>query len=70
MIVVNALRRFGPDATAAQIHDYVENLRGWGGVTGVYDFHAIPQRGLGLNGGSMYHWDPAADAIAVVPFAS
>lgn len=69
MIVVSALRKLGPAATPAQIHDYVEGLRGWGGVTGLYDFRAIPQRGLGVNGAAIYRWDPATDTIAALSFA-
>lgn len=67
MIVVEALRRFGPDASAAQIHDWVEGLHDWAGVTGVYDFRAIPQRGLGVNGAAIYRWDPGIDEISIVP---
>jgi len=43
------LRKLGGDATAAKIHDYLVDLRGWVGVNGTYDFRANPQRGLGQN---------------------
>lgn len=59
MIVISALRKLGPDATAAQIHDYIENLQGWPGVNGAYDFKAEPQRGLQRNATVMVRWDPA-----------
>jgi branched-chain amino acid transport system substrate-binding protein len=49
VLLVDALRKLGPDATAAKIHDYLVNLRGWVGVNGTYDFRANPQRGLGQN---------------------
>jgi branched-chain amino acid transport system substrate-binding protein len=46
LIVVNALKKLGPDATAAQLKDYVASLDGFAGVNGLYDFKAVPQRGL------------------------
>lgn len=59
MIVISALRKFGPSATAAQIHDYIENLQGFPGINGEYDFKAEPQRGLQRNATVMVRWDPA-----------
>jgi branched-chain amino acid transport system substrate-binding protein len=49
VLLVDALRKLGPDASAAKLHDYLVNLRGWVGVNGTYDFRANPQRGLGQN---------------------
>jgi len=46
MIVVAALRKFGPNATAAQIRQFISTLKGFAAVSGVYDFERIPQRGL------------------------
>ncbi|HXF34928.1 MAG TPA: ABC transporter substrate-binding protein, partial [Candidatus Acidoferrales bacterium] len=57
MIIVSALRKLGPDATAAQVHDYMENLRGWIGINGAYDFVAVPQRGLGLGSVVITRWN-------------
>jgi hypothetical protein len=57
MIIVSALRKLGPDATAAQVHDYLENLRGWIGINGAYDFVAVPQRGLGLGSVVITRWN-------------
>jgi len=61
MILVSALRKLGPNATAAQVHDYIENLRGWVGINGPYDFVAVPQRGLGLSSVVITKWDPGAE---------
>lgn len=47
LIMVDALRKIGPGATAAQLKAYVSNLQGFTGVNGQYDFKAEPQRGLG-----------------------
>jgi branched-chain amino acid transport system substrate-binding protein len=45
MIVIDALRHLGPQATASQIRDHTAHLRGFAGVNGIYDFKAIPPRG-------------------------
>ena len=47
LIMVGALRKLGPDASAAKLKAYVSNLQGFTGVNGPYDFKAEPQRGLG-----------------------
>lgn len=59
LIVVQALRALGPDAKAAQIHDYIENLHGFAGSNGFYDFRVGDQRGLNPNDTVMARWDPA-----------
>lgn len=59
MIVVDALRALGPDATAAQIHNWIENLHGWGGISGVYDFRSGSQRGLTQKDVVVLRWDNA-----------
>jgi branched-chain amino acid transport system substrate-binding protein len=47
LIVVAALKKLGPKATAAQVKDFIANLTGFDGVDGIYDFKKYPQRGLG-----------------------
>ncbi len=59
MIVVDALRHLGANATAEQVRDYVANLKGYAGINGVYDFSAIPQRGLDVQGAVVTLWSPA-----------
>jgi branched-chain amino acid transport system substrate-binding protein len=58
MIVVSALRKLGPDATPAQIRDYILHLHGWVGVDGVYDFSSGNQRGVGDNAAAIARWSP------------
>jgi branched-chain amino acid transport system substrate-binding protein len=60
MIVVNALRKLGPDASADQIRSYILGLHGWPGVEGVYDFSDREQRGVGQNALFIATWDPAS----------
>jgi branched-chain amino acid transport system substrate-binding protein len=57
MLLVDALRTLGPDASAPSLRTHLGNLRGWVGADGVYDFHATPQRGIGESNVVMVHWD-------------
>jgi hypothetical protein len=59
MIVIDAYRHIGPDATADQLRDYVDNLHGYAGTSGVYDFGDPEQRGLTINALVIDKWDPA-----------
>jgi branched-chain amino acid transport system substrate-binding protein len=61
MIVVDAYKHFGPDMTAEQARDYVDNLHGWAGTSGVYDFSDPEQRGLAINALVIDKWDPATN---------
>jgi branched-chain amino acid transport system substrate-binding protein len=59
MLIVGALRKIGPSATATQIRDYIENTHGLVGIDGVYDFSDGSQRGVSLNAARLYKWDAA-----------
>ena len=56
LIIVQALRALGPDATAEQIHTYVEGLHGFAGINGIYDFRDGMQHGLTRNAGVVARW--------------
>jgi branched-chain amino acid transport system substrate-binding protein len=58
MIVIDAYRHLGPDATADQLRDFVDNLHGWAGTSGVYDFGDPEQRGLTISALVIDKWDP------------
>lgn len=58
-IVVDAMRKYGPNATAEQINDYIENLHGWAGSQGRYDFRNGNQSGLNANDLVMVRWNAA-----------
>jgi len=47
LIVVEGLRKLGPDATAEQLRQYIASLTDFPGVDGIYDFKESPERGLG-----------------------
>ena len=46
MLVVSALKKLGPNATAEQVRNHLANLTGFAGINGIYDFTKVAQRGL------------------------
>jgi branched-chain amino acid transport system substrate-binding protein len=58
MILIDALRKLGPDANAAQLRDYLARLKTYAGVDGIYDFEHSAQRGLDVNDAIVTLWDP------------
>ena len=61
LILVEALKKYGTEATPQQIRDYVNNVRGWTGIYGTFNYHAIPQRGVGIDAVIIQRWDPAQE---------
>jgi branched-chain amino acid transport system substrate-binding protein len=66
MLVVEAYRKLGPDATADQFQHYFQTLHGWVGIMGVYDFRDGSQRGIGANVGVVAAWSAAKRDFVVV----
>ena len=66
LLVVEALRKLKPDATAEDLRAYLRELKGFAGVNGTYDFKAVPNRGLDESNVVVTRWDPAAQTWAVV----
>jgi branched-chain amino acid transport system substrate-binding protein len=69
-ILIAALRKLGPQATAEQLHAYIEGLHSWAGIDGIYDFRDQSQRGIGQNALVVYHWENASSTFAVVSRAA
>jgi branched-chain amino acid transport system substrate-binding protein len=65
-LTVQALRKEGLNATPAQIRDNLANLRGWYGGLGLYDFRAVPQRGLSAGSLTMVKWDPDKSVFVAI----
>lgn len=65
MLVVDALRMLGPNATASQIRAHIASLNNWYGLEGRYDFVAAPQRGLTRKNAVVYQWVTAKNDYAV-----
>jgi branched-chain amino acid transport system substrate-binding protein len=61
-LFVEALKKFGPNATAAQVRDYVASVQNWPGINGRYDFVKEPQRGLGDNSIVMVRWNSVTES--------
>lgn len=62
-IVVEALRHEGPTATSAQLRSYIEKIKGFPGVNGIYNYTDGSQRGIGVNGVLVVQWDDEKDAF-------
>jgi branched-chain amino acid transport system substrate-binding protein len=60
IILVDALNKLGPNATPAQLRDFITGYHGVG-MFGKYDFHAVPQRGIGIDSVIMVRWSPEKD---------
>jgi branched-chain amino acid transport system substrate-binding protein len=60
-ILIDALRKLGTKATAAQVQTYLSHLTDYDGVDGVYNFEKVPQRGLDVGSTTITVWDPKAD---------
>ncbi len=59
MIVIDAFKHLGTDATGKQIHDYIESLHGYAGINGIIDFRDGSQRGLAGSSAIVVQWSPA-----------
>jgi branched-chain amino acid transport system substrate-binding protein len=59
MVIIDALRKLGPDATAQEVRAQLAGLKGYAGVNGIYDYERVPQRGLDENNAVVTLWDPA-----------
>jgi branched-chain amino acid transport system substrate-binding protein len=66
MIVIEALRKLGPDAKAPQVRDFIQHLKGYAGVNGIYDFAKVPQRGLDVTNAVVTRWSPQDKTWQVV----
>ncbi len=65
-ITISALRAVGPDASPDAIKNYIEGIKDYPGITGVYNFSSGDQRGLNINGVVMMRWDSTKSAWSAV----
>jgi branched-chain amino acid transport system substrate-binding protein len=56
MIMVDALRALGTDATAEQFRNWLNNLHDYAGISGIYDFRKDPH-GITIDDMIMMRWD-------------
>lgn len=57
LIVIAALRKLGPAATATELRDAIDQTS-YAGITGRYDFAKFPQRGAGEEDEVVVRWSP------------
>jgi len=65
-LLVDAYRKIGPQATAAQVRDYLLGVHGFAGIMGYYDFRGKDQRGLDLRSTGAMVWDKSSQTFVVV----
>ena len=70
MLVIDALRALPSNATAAQVREYIAHQKSYAGINGVYNFEAVPQRGLSVQNAVVTRWDPAHQAWETVSQAT
>ncbi len=66
MLVIDALRKLGPDTSADKLREYMSHLKGYAGINGFYDFEKVPQRGLDEEACVVTRWDPAKNTWVIV----
>lgn len=57
LITVAGLRTLGPDATAAQLRQWILSLKDFAGINGMYDFTKSPDRGLSHDTSALVRYD-------------
>jgi branched-chain amino acid transport system substrate-binding protein len=62
VMVVEALRKLKPDATADDLRDYLANSQNFVGINGAYDFKAVPHRGIDRKNVLVSRWDAKSEA--------
>jgi branched-chain amino acid transport system substrate-binding protein len=66
ILAVEALRKYGVNATAKQIRDFINAQTTYVGSLGPMDFKTYPQRGLGKDTILVARWDPQKDRFVGV----
>lgn len=66
LVVIDALRHVGTNATPKQVLDYIEQLHGFAGTNGIFDYRDGSQRGVGLSGVVIARWNAAKKTWATV----
>lgn len=65
-VMVDALRKKGPNATPAQLREYIAGIRGYPGVFGMLDYRAVPQSGVSKDWIMVLRWDETAGRFLAV----
>jgi branched-chain amino acid transport system substrate-binding protein len=65
-VAINALRRLGPNPTATQLRDAIEQTHSYAGINTIMDFRDGSQRGTPITAVVMIEWSPSADKFIPV----
>jgi branched-chain amino acid transport system substrate-binding protein len=65
-VVIETLRKLGPNAKAADILKHIQGINDYVGISGIYDYTKNPQRGLGTVEVVMARWNAKANRFEVV----
>lgn len=66
MLLIDALRSQGADASADQVRSFIEGQRSWSGIYGRYDFSGGNQRGIGADELLVYRWNITSNTAEIV----
>jgi branched-chain amino acid transport system substrate-binding protein len=66
LLIIDALKKLGTDATAEQLNAYIQTLNGWAGINGIYDFRDGSQRGIGIDGVVIDRYDATKEEFVPV----
>jgi branched-chain amino acid transport system substrate-binding protein len=66
MLLIDALRHLGLNATTQQVRDWVLSQQSWAGISGIYDFKDGSQRGVGAHALIMLRWDKDKQGFTAV----
>lgn len=62
-LIIEGLKRVGPDANSAQLRDWVNAQTRYTGAIGIYDFHRVPHHGIDSTSVYITQWDPVKQAF-------
>jgi branched-chain amino acid transport system substrate-binding protein len=65
-IVVEALRRAGPDTDAQKLWSTLQSMKGYSGIEGTYDFTTRDQRGLREASAALFQYDQTKDQFVQI----
>ena len=62
-IILEVLRRAGPDADGQKTRSTLQSMKGFTGIEGTYDFTSHDQRGLGQSSAALFRYDEAKNTF-------
>ena len=66
LVIVEAYRHLGVDATAAQRRDYINGIRNWDGIYGHMDYKAWPEGGVLPDWTILVRWEPETSKFIAI----